>query len=107
MEEFPKNPIEKNSDEERRKQILAEIKGLYGNHLVELAKNTHIMAHDEFLYADNVDDVNKLLERFEKEVASSNHSQLGFIETQLRLVNMQIQKEKEGKKSSFNKLFKK
>lgn len=115
MEEFPKNPIENLSDEEKNKRdlierkgrILEKIKGLYGNQVVELAKNTQVIAYDEIVYADNVDDINKLLERFAKDIESRTPSELGFMETQLRQVMEKEQIEKEKRKSSFDKLFKK
>jgi len=115
MGEFPKNPIENSSDEEksmkdlieRKGLLLDKIKGLYGKELLELAKNTHILAHDEFMYADNTDDVNKLLGRFAEDIKLRNESELSFMESQLRQVMEKAQKEKEERKSRFNKLFKK
>lgn len=112
MEEFPKNPAENSSDEEkilaeRKVVILAEIKGLYGKELIELAKDAGILAHDEFMYADNVDDVNKLLGRFAEDIKSRNKSQLDVMESHLRQALEKVRKEKEERKSKFNKLFKK
>lgn len=108
MVEFPKNPIENSSDEGRDKTaLLLKINGLYGKELVELAKNTGIMAHDELVYPDSVEDVNKLLKRFETEIKKSVPAQFANIENQLNQIMTKAQKEKEERKSKFGDLFKK
>lgn len=108
MGKFPENPIEKSSDEERdKKNLFAKITGLYGKEIVELAISTGIMAHDELIYPDNVDDINKLLERFKIEIDKSNPGRFAHIENQLNQIMAKAQKEKEERKSKFGNLFKK
>jgi hypothetical protein len=105
MEEFPKNLPENEASlmEKTRESLMKEIGGWYKRELVELAKNIGVMAHDEIVV-----DIDKLMERFKQDFKSrTTPTDLQLVETQVRLIKERETTEKEKRKLSFDKLFKK